>query len=94
MLPEQQIRCLGRRGVSIHSDSLRIGVLIAGVVAVVTRGFSWQSAVREYDTHNTPSIISEGAFPWAVAVLINPTKARKENMIKADQIHAVKWERK
>jgi len=78
MLPEQQIRCLGRRGVSIHGGRLGIGVLIAAVVAAVTRSFSWQSAVREYDTHNTPSIISEVAFPWAVAVLINPTKARKK----------------
>lgn len=39
-------------------------------------------------------MISEVAFPWAAAVLINPTKARKENMIKADQIYAGKWARK
>jgi hypothetical protein len=39
-------------------------------------------------------MISEVAFPWAAAVLINPTKARKENMTKADQVYAVKWVRK
>jgi hypothetical protein len=84
----------GVGGFPSHGDRLGIGVLVAGVVTVVTRSFSWQSAVREYNTHNTPSMVSEAAFTWVAAVLIDPTKARKENMIKSYQIYAGKWARK
>jgi len=31
------------------------------------------------------------AWPCAATVLINPTKAMRENMIEADQIYAGKW---